>query len=313
MNKPRALRPGDTIGLAAPSGAVRRENGLERAIEKVRALGYRVKVGESCGQVCGYLSGDDRLRADDLNRMFLDDEVDAIVCLKGGYGAARLLDRLDYGAAAAHPKILAGFSDITALHAAYHMKSDLVTFHAPMPASNWIDDDFSDFSLQSMLAALSNPLPRPLENPEGRPLETIVGGRCEGLLVGGNLSLVSGLLGTPYRLDVRGKVLLLEDIGEHTYKLDHMLNQLRLAGAFADCAGVVLGDFRDCTVEYPDFGLTLPQIVRDLIAPAGKPVLAGLAAGHCEPSVALPLGVMCSLDADRRTLSLLEGGVTDEP
>lgn len=176
-------------------------------------MGYRVVVGESCDKVYGHLSGDDEVRSRDLNRMFLDDCVDAIFCIRGGYGSARLLDRLDFRAVREHPKVFAGFSDITALHAAFHKFGNLVTFHAPMPTSNWIDEDFTVFSLNSMLRTLSDPAPLgELVNPEGYPRTTVVGGRCEGRLVGGNLSLVAGLLGTPWQLDVRGKITLYEQV-----------------------------------------------------------------------------------------------------
>jgi muramoyltetrapeptide carboxypeptidase len=201
-----------------------------------------------------------------------------------------------------------GYSDITAMSMAYYHLSGLPALHAPMPASCWIGDKFSEFSRWSMLYAMTDPKPLGyVANPEGHELVTISGGRCEGIMLGGNLTLVAGLLGTRFSPDYTGRILFLEDIDEHTYRLDHMLTQLRLAGVFDQCAGVVLGDFTDCKVEYPDFGLTLEQIVGDIIAPCGKPVLAGLRAGHCEPKISLPLGVRHALDADGKKLTALEG------
>lgn len=303
----KALKRGDTIGLIGPSGAIRTPDGLEKAVRETEKLGFRVKLGESCGQVYGYLSGTDELRARDVNRMFLDDEVDAIICLKGGYGVMRMLDLIDYQAIAAHPKLFMGYSDITALHIALLQKCSLATLHGPMPVSCWADGSFDEFSKTSMMNALTSSSPLgELVNPPEYPRETVVPGVCEGRLVGGNLSLIDGLLGTPYELDTRGRILFLEDVGERTYRLDHMLTHLRLAGKFADCAGVVLGDFSDCPVEYPDYGLTLEDIVRDVVAPCGKPVFSGLRCGHCTPKMTLPLGVRCRMDATACTLTALE-------
>jgi muramoyltetrapeptide carboxypeptidase len=176
---PKALEPGDTVGLVGPSGSIRSEGGLERAADAVKALGFRVKLGESCGLVYGYLSGPDEARARDVNAMFYDDEVDAIICLKGGYGTPRILDKLDYGAARKHPKLLMGYSDISAMSMAYYKLSGLPALHAPMPASCWIDDKFSEFSRRSMLRAMTAPEPLGyLANPEGHEFISISGGAC---------------------------------------------------------------------------------------------------------------------------------------
>lgn len=308
----KPLKKGATIGLVGAAGAIRSPGTLEKCVEETEKLGFRVKLGESCGQVYGYLSGSDELRARDVNHMFLDDEVDGVICLKGGYGVMRMLDLIDYEAIRTHPKLFMGYSDITALHIALLQKCGLATLHGPMPASCWTDREFDEFSRQSMLRALtaSGPLGA-MENPEGFDRRTIHPGVCEGQLVGGNLSLVVGLLGTPYELDTRGRILFLEDIGERTYRLDHMLTHLRLAGKFDDCAGIVLGDFRDCPIEYPDFGLSLEEIVRDVVAPCKKPIFSGLRAGHCTPKITLPLGVNCRMDAEKCELTALEAVVSD--
>jgi muramoyltetrapeptide carboxypeptidase len=304
---PKALEPGGAVGLVGPSGSIRSEGGLKRAVEAVKALGFRVKLGESCGKVYGYLSGTDDVRARDMNAMFADNEVGAIICLKGGYGTPRILDKLDYNIAREHPKLLMGYSDITAMSMAYYRFSGLPALHAPMPASCWTDKKFTEFSRRSMLRALTTSEPLgDIANPEGHEFVAISGGACEGIMLGGNLTLVAGLLGTRFSPDYEGKILLLEDIDERTYRLDHMFTQLRLAGVFDRCEGVVLGDFTDCKVEYPNFGLTLEQIISDIIAPCGKPVLAGLRAGHCESAVSLPLGVRYRLDANNKKLIALE-------
>lgn len=305
----RQLKKGDTIGLIGPSGAIRTAGSLEKSVQMIEEIGFRVKMGESCGKVYGYLSGTDEVRARDVNNMFRDDEVDAIICVKGGYGTMRMLDRLDYEAVAANPKIFMGYSDITAMHIAFFEKAGLITFHGPMPASCWVDG-LDEITLTSMLGMLMEYTPQQcIRNPEGKAHNTVNSGVCEGRLVGGNLSLIDGLLGTPYELDTKGKILFIEDIGEKTYRLDHMLTHLRLAGKFDDCAGVVLGHFTDCPIEFPEFGLSIEQIVRDVVAPCGKPIFSGFQAGHALPNLTLPLGVQCRMDADQGTLEILESPV----
>ena len=308
----KKLKFGDTLGFIAPSGAVRTEGAIERAVKETERMGFKVKLGESAGQKYGYLSGSDEVRARDINNMFADDEVDAIVCLRGGYGAMRILDQLDYELIARHPKIFMGFSDITALHIALLNRCDLATFHGPMAAANWADSPLDDFSRESMYRALMSTEPvGELRNPEGYPRQTVNPGQAEGQLVGGNLMLIASSLGTPWEIDTKGRIIFIEEVGERTYCVDRMLTQLRLAGKFEDCAGVVFGDFADCPVEYPEFGLTLEEIIRDVVAPSGKPIFTGLRCGHCTPKLTLPFGVKCRMDADECTLTVLESAVTE--
>lgn len=308
----KKLKFGDTLGFIAPSGAVRTEGAIERAVAETERMGFKVKLGESAGQKYGYLSGTDDVRARDINAMFADDEVDAIVCLRGGYGAMRILDKLDYDMIAKHPKIFMGFSDITALHIALLEKCGLATFHGPMAAANWAGKPLDDFSRESMYRALMSAEPvGEIANPPEYPRQTVNPGQAEGQLVGGNLMLIASSLGTPWEINTKGRIIFIEEIGERTYCVDRMLTQLRLAGKFDDCAGVVFGDFADCPVEYPEFGLTLEEIIRDVVAPCGKPVFTGLRCGHCTPKLTLPFGVKCRMDADRCTLTVLESAVTE--
>ena len=311
MIKPKPLRRGDTIGLVGISGAIHEpETRFEKMLEAIDALGYKVIVADSCREEYGYLSGTDASRAKGLNQMFRDDRVDAVVCMRGGYGVARILDQVDFDAIRANPKILLGYSDITALHTAIHEKAGLVTLHGPMPDRAWME--FDDFSRESMLRALTSTEPLGvLENPEGMTPRCVVPGRCEGLLVGGNLSLIAATCGTPYQLNPEGKVLLLEDVGEYIYRLDSMLTQLRLAGMFDKCAGVVLGGFTNCTEEYERYALRLEDVIRDIIVPAGKPVLANLSIGHTPSKITVPLGVRCSLDAEAGTLTMTEAALEE--
>ena len=309
MLKPKPLKRGDTIGLVGVSGALQNpEERYPKMMEAIDALGYKVIVADSCREQYGYLSGSDASRARGLNQMFADDRVDAVVCMRGGYGVARMLDQVDFDIIRANPKIFLGYSDITALHTAIHEKVGMVTFHGPMPSTCWTK--FDDFTRESMLRALTSTEPLgELKNPEGMEPECVVPGVCEGTLVGGNLSLIASACGTPYALNVENKVLLLEDIGEKIYRLDSMLTQLRQAGMFEKCAGVVLGGFTDCTVEYENYALVLEDIVRDIIVPAGKPVLANMSIGHMDTKITVPLGVRCRLDATNGVLEITESAL----
>lgn len=310
MNYGKRLQYGDTIGFIAPSGAVRTEGTIERAVKETERMGFKVKVGESCGKAYGYLSGTDEVRARDLNRMFLDDEVDAIFCLKGGYGTMRILDKIDYEAVAAHPKIFVGYSDITALHIAFLEKSNLATFHAPMPVSCWADGALDEVTAASFFNALMTAKPvGEIVNPPEYPRQCLVGGSCEGQLVGGNLTLIAHTLGTPYELNTKGRILFIEDVGEYTYSIDRMLTHLRLAGKFEDCAGVVFGDFKRCETEYSDFGFNLREVIEDVVVPCGKPIFMGLQSGHCTPKLTLPLGVSCRMNAAECSLTVVENAV----
>ncbi len=307
----KKLKFGDTIGLIAPSGAMRTEGAIERAVQETEHMGFKVKLGESAGKKYGYLSGTDDVRARDINAMFADDEVDAIFCIRGGYGAMRILDKLDYDLIAKHPKIFVGFSDITALHIALLNRCGLATFHAPM-AVGWSNGPLDDFSRESMYTALMHAEPvGELINPPEYLKQTVNPGTAEGQLVGGNLMLMASSLGTPWEIDTKGRIVFIEEVGERTYCVDRMLTQLRLAGKFEDCAGVVFGDFADCPIEYPEYGLSLEEIIRDVAAPCGKPIFTGLRCGHCTPKLTLPFGVKCRMDADKCTLTVLESAVTE--
>ncbi len=312
MLKAKKLKFGDTIGFIAPSGAVRTEGAIERALQETERMGFRVKLGESAGQKYGYLSGTDEVRAQDINNMFADDEVDAIICLRGGYGAMRILDKLDYDLIRSHPKVFVGFSDITALHIAFLEKCGLATFHGPMAAANWSSKPLDVFSRDSLYRSVMHAeAAGELANPPEYPKQTVNPGTAEGQLVGGNLMLIVSSLGTPWEINTKDRILFIEEVGERTYCVDRMLTQLRLAGKFDECAGVVFGDFADCPIEYPEFGLTLEEIIRDVVAPCGKPVFTGLRCGHCTPTLTLPFGVKCRLDADNCTLTVLENAVTE--
>ena len=301
--QPRPVGLGDCIRIVGVSGAVRRSMGqsAEEGVERIRALGFRVQVDESAYAHYGYLSGTDAARANALMRAFTEPGVDAVLCIKGGYGTPRILDRLDYRLIRESRRAFVGYSDITALHTAFLSRAGLCTYHGPMPVSESLGSD--EPTRRSFLRALRGE-GGPLQNPDGAPLRSLRGGSAQGELVGGNLSLLAALMGTPYEPDTRGRILFLEDVGEKTYNVDRMLTQLRLAGKLDACAGIVLGQFTDCPVEYADYGLTLDEVFADLL-PAHVPAVRGLMAGHCSPNLTLPLGRLCALDADAGTLSVL--------
>lgn len=300
---PDSLFPGARVALTAPASAVPEER-LQPALDFVRALGLEPVAYPSCffANRHGYLAADDAQRAADLNAAFADESIHGVWCVRGGYGAHRLLPLLDFNVIRAHPKRFLGYSDVTALHTAFNQNCGFAAYHAIMPSTEYNVDPWS---LKRLKAALFGELTGLLENPPGQPLTALVPGKASGVLCGGNLSLLAASLGTPWEIDTRGKLLFLEDIGEKTYRVDSMLTQLRNAGKFDDCAGVILGAWTDCEPEYPEKTLELPEIFAELIAPAGKPAVMGLACGHTLPTLALPLGAQAELDANALTLRVL--------
>jgi muramoyltetrapeptide carboxypeptidase len=302
------------LGLVAPSGSTKDAKAVAKGVAALEKLGFKVLVGRSClAERYGYLAADDRLRASDINDFFADPQVHGIVCFKGGYGTPRMLDLIDYSVVAANPKIFIGYSDITAIHLAFAHFAGFPTIHGLMASS--LAGKMDSFSRESWLACLTNSqalgqLPYPQPKPETPGPGALVPGRAKGVLMGGNLSLVAALTGTPYALQPEGKIVFLEDVNEEPYRVDRMLTQLRLAGVFERCNGVVLGSWARCGPEDPEHSLTLLQVFQDVIAPAGKPVLMGFPAGHCLPTLSLPLGVEAVLDADAGTLTVTEAATS---
>ena len=315
MLKPKALKFGDTIGVISPSSPTAEEN-IQKAYNTLVEMGFKVKMGKSPYERYGYLSGTDDIRAEDINNMFKDTEVDGIICMRGGYGTPRILELIDYEIIRNNPKVFVGYSDITALHIAFNQIANLVTYHGPMISSDMIDG-FSDFSKMSLFKAImgqrdrsSVPLissdnTKKLTNPAGKEIITINGGIAEGSIIGGNLSLIASTIGTSYEIDVRGKILFIEEISEEPYKIDRMLNQLKLAGKLHEASGIILGDFKDCNPK-DDESLSLEQVINDHIKPIGKPTIYNLQSGHCAPIITLPFGVNARLDADKKEILILE-------
>jgi muramoyltetrapeptide carboxypeptidase len=309
MIKPKTLKKGDLIGITAPSGAVEDPSVVYEAEKGLKALGFEVKIAKSCFQKYGYLAGRDEERARDLNRLFQDKDVSGILCIKGGYGATRILDMLDYDMIRENPKAFIGYSDITALHLAFHKYCDLVTFHGPVGYD--VTPSFEEYSKSFFLKALTTGRPvGELFNPPDREIRCFYPGKAKGPLIGGNLSLIAATIGTKYEIDTKGKLRLLEDIDERPYRVDRMLTQLLMAGKLHDCSGIILGDWKNCDPEYPEKSLSLTEIFNDILLPLKKPTLSNLAAGHCTRKLTVPFGAEAVLDADAGTLTVIESATS---
>ncbi|MGG0643935.1 LD-carboxypeptidase [Sporosarcina gallistercoris] len=300
---PKRLKAGDTIGIVAPASPPDQES-LTRSFAFLESMGLKWKIGKHVKDLNGYLAGTDDDRLSDLEEMFADPEIAGIICAGGGYGSARFADRLDYQLIQENPKVFWGFSDITFLHTAIANYTDLVTFHGPMLASCVGKETFHELSAK-MFRQLFEPME--LHYSEAiSPLETLSAGVVSGELTGGNLSLLASGIGTKFEVNTKDKLLLIEDVGEEPYRVDNLLNQLRLAGKFSDAAGIVIGDFAKAEPK-KETSLTLDEVLRHYTADLGKPVVSGFKIGHCEPHFAIPFGTKARLDADQKTLTILPG------
>lgn len=301
--RPQRLQKGDTVGIVSPSSPPDPES-LERSLAFLESLGLKWKFGKYAKEINGYLAGTDAQRLSDLHELFEDDEVKGIICSGGGYGAARITDQIDLQLMKENPKIFWGFSDITFLHTAFGEYSNLVTFHGSMLGPNVGKDTFQELS-GKMFQQLFEPME--LHYTEAiSPLKAITKGVAEGELVGGNLSLLARGIGTKFEIDTKGKLLLLEDIGEEPHRVDGLLNQLRMAGKLKEAAGIVVGDFSKTETE-KKWTLTLDEVFDHYFGNLSVPVVKGFKIGHCEPHFAVPLGVGAKLDADNLTLTILPG------
>lgn len=317
LQKPKALQPGDTVGIVTPSTYVSDPERIVLAERTLRYFQLTPRFGRNVRKRDGYLGGSVEERVSDLHEMFADRSVKAIFCLRGGFGSAHLLDRLDYALIARNPKIFLGYSDITALHLAIHQRSNLVTFHGPVVLSrfsSYTQEHFRKAVFETKpLGALTNP---PDSDPlrPSHTLRAIRPGTSRGPLTGGNLTLISTTLGTPYEIDTRGKILFLEDVDEQPYSMDRMLTHLKLAGKLDAAAGIVFGECADCRPrDYkPSFesNFSLGEIADRIFGSLKVPVLSGLTIGHTDDQLTLPLGVMATLDAGKGRLVLEEAATS---
>lgn len=310
LRKAPRLRAGDTVGLVAPAGFVGDRFGVETLIETVEAMGLKALPAPHLTSRSGYLAGSDQTRADDLNAMFLDDEVKALFAVRGGWGSQRLLPYLDYDLIASHPKLVIGMSDVTALHLALASKGAAPSIHGPNVAHSWNAEAWS--SLRRLAFEGATPtygVPQANEDRlvQRRPITTFRGGKATGRLLGGNLSVLSAMVGTPYLPDFTGAVLFLEETNEAEYRIDRMLTQLAQGGVLDRVAGVVFGQCTNCRNPGEPYGnFTLPEVMDHHFRPLDVPAFQGAWIGHIAGQASLPVGVPAEIDADAGTIRVLE-------
>lgn len=298
--KPKRIKQGDTIGIIAPASPAYDAGRAALGIEVLRKLGFNVVLSENCSLKHGYLAGEDMTRAKDINDFFLNDCIDGIICLRGGYGTLRLLNLINYNIIRSNPKVFVGYSDITALHSSIHKNTGLITFHGPMVASDLADDiDFNNASLINSICGT--------KTYENYRLKYITQGDVSGILAGGNLSVLCSLMGSGYQEDLNNKILFLEDIGEKPYRIDRMLHQLKHSGIFSKIKGVILGQFTDCEADDPETSFSLDFVFRDFFKRLNIPVYYDIQAGHGLYKITLPLGTEIAIT--NNTLFFNEEGV----
>jgi muramoyltetrapeptide carboxypeptidase len=308
------LKAGDVIGLISPSGATYEAD--ERALvdETVRALGFVPRHGTHSYDRYGYLAGRDQARADDINAMFADKEVKALLAVRGGWGAARMLRHLDYGMISANPKPVLGFSDVTGLHLALQARAGIVSFHGTNAVSGWGPasvDSFKGLLVNGETPTWRNPVATEdrLVQRRWRPV-AIKEGTARGRLIGGNLTVLAALVGTPYMPDMRGAILLLEDTNEAEYRIDRMLTQLSLAGILDSIGGFIFGQCTNCTAADGGYGnFLLSELLQQHIAPLGIPAFHGAYFGHIANQPFIPMGAIAEMDAGDGTFRILEAAV----
>jgi muramoyltetrapeptide carboxypeptidase len=308
--KPGRLKKGDVIGIVTPASPVADASRIDKGVHYLERLGYNVTVGSHVGKERGYLAGTDKERLADLHTMFADRQVKAIIAVRGGYGTPRLLSGLNYRLISQNPKILVGFSDMTALQLAIWRRCRLITFHGPMVAVEMADaiDPFTEelfwqtVTSTKKLGVISFP-------PESRPA-CLSTGIATGRLFGGNLSLIVSLLGTRYFPDATDSVLFLEEIGEEPYRIDRMMTQLRNAGVISRCNAILTGQFIDCLPkDQTKPSLSVDELLREIAQLTARPFVSNLAFGHGPQKMTLPIGLRVRVDAEARSIAYLEAAV----
>jgi len=307
--KPSALKRGDLIGLISPASKIADTSRIDRGVRYLEGLGYRTTIGANATKLHGYLAGTDEERAADIHAMFDDPRVRAIFCIRGGYGTPRLLPLLQYQIIVSHPKILVGYSDITALQLAFWKKAGLVSFHGSMVGVDMADpmDPFTEELFWRLLTSSEKVGVVPFPDPKPEP---VVQGTASGRLLGGNLAVLASLIGTAYQPRFDSSILFLEDIGEDPYRVDRMLAQLRGASLLAKASGIMTGHFTDCVpkdLNTPTF--SVEQVLHDYLTSSGCPSLTRVPFGHEHRNLPIPIGVRARIDASVGVLEYLEGAV----
>lgn len=308
--KPERLRRGDKVGLVSPATAAFETAPIEIMQEALESLGFVVELGQNFYARHGYFAGEDAARADDINGFFADPDV-RMIFARGGWGSARLLPLLDFDTIAANPKVLLGYSDATALISAVHQRTGLTTFHGPSPLDRFSAERFQEILMEGRAVTLKNPAivnDNKLAQTEHR-IQTLTGGKASGPILGGNLTVLTAILGSPYVPDFRDAILFLEDVNEAVYRVDRMLTQLSLAGILDQIKGFVFGRCTECAPGSGFGSLTLEQVLNEHIGRRGIPAFSGSMIGHIESQFTIPLGIDVTVDADLGTIEMLEAAV----
>lgn len=307
---PKAIKKGDTVGIISPSAATADRMEFTYAKEAMEALGLKVKLGENLKNRFGHLAGTDEERANDLNKMFADPEVKAVICIRGGSGAARILQMIDYNLIKTNPKPLLGYSDITALHCAIYSQTGLITFHGQNGTGSWNSFNVKQFEkvfFNKELVSYQNEVTKGEDLvAKGNRIQTLKGGIVEGTILGGNLTVLSSLSGTPYYPDFHNGILFIEDVGEDPYRIDRMMSTLQLNGTLSKIKGFIFGQCSGCTPGGGYGSFTVDQIMDHYILPLGIPAFTGAMIGHIPRQFIVPVGAKVRMDADKGTFTILE-------
>lgn len=302
--KPSKLSEGDTLGLISPASIIPERDRYGEIQSTLEDLGFKIKLGQYALERTGYLAGTDRQRAEDLNAMFADPDVDAIIPFRGGWGSNRILEYIDFKAIKNNPKPLVGFSDITSLLLSIYAKTGLITFHGPVGKSDW-----TDYTVQQFKKAVMTADPFSLHNKADQNLSVLRKGKAHGPLLGGNLTVLTSMLGSGYLPDFEGAVLFLEDVGEDVYRIDRMLTQLKLNGILDKISGLIFGQCTNC-VPGNNYSFSLMEVLNDHIQPLAIPACYGSMIGHVANMFTLPVGLPATFDAGRGEITFSESAVT---
>ncbi|SDD55849.1 muramoyltetrapeptide carboxypeptidase [Algoriphagus faecimaris] len=307
---PQAIKKGDWVGLISPSAATADRMQFTFAKEALEGLGFQVKLGENLKKRRGHLAGTDEERASDLNEMFADPEIKAIICIRGGSGAARILPSIDYDLIRKNPKPLMGYSDITALHCAIYSQTGLITFHGPNGTGSW--NSFNVKQFEQVFFEKTQVLYQNEQNQsddlviKANRIQTLTPGQASGKILGGNLTVLTALSGTPYYPDFEKAILYIEDIGEDPYRIDRMMSTLKLNGTLDKISGFVFGQCSDCEPGGGYGSLSVDQVLDDYVLPLQIPAYSGAMIGHIPKQFIIPNGSSVLLDANRGTIQLTQ-------
>lgn len=301
---PKGLQKGDTVGIIAPSSPVSKKE-ADLCEKLVKDMGYKVKMGQcTYRSLHGYCAGTGGEKAQEINEMFADKEVKAIWCIRGGHTSSHAMDQIDYEMIRKNPKIFVGYSDVTNLSINFNQKCEFVTFHGPMVKSNMLKD-YDEFTKRSFERAINMEDELILENPPGEDFKIMIQGSAQGRIVGGNLSLLTSMIGTPYEVDTKGKILFIEEVEESVHRIDRMMYQLKYAGKLKNTKGIIFGDFTDCVNE-ADENYTVVELLKDVLFDYQKPVMHNIRSGHCYPMSTIPLGAKCIIDTKLKSIKFIK-------